>query len=222
VSDRPERVREVSRPDLLVVGSRAQSGSGVSQRTATVTLAWIPLGAGQRIVRASGATFELLSALVQRRQRCALYHSALIVDLPDGQVVIEMAPIVDGDGARRGVAIEGAVGSRLLRRFRLFRYEVRCWSGGVIPDAGAAAATIHQTVDVATAQLLVDLVPSLPAATWGRDELGAGEMWNSNSVTAWLLVRSGIDVTGFDLPAGGRAPGWDAGAFVARRDLLSI
>jgi hypothetical protein len=128
-----------------------------------------------------------------------------------------MAPIVDLDGARRGVTIEGPVGSRLLRHFRMFRYEVRCWLGGVIPDAGAAVATIRRSVDAATAQLLVDLVASLPPATWGRDELGAGEMWNSNSITAWLLVRSGIGVAGFDLPAGGRAPGWAAGAVVARR-----
>ena len=50
---------------------------------AAVTLAWIPLGSGQRIVRASGAIFEALSAFVHRRHPCALYHSALIVDLPD-------------------------------------------------------------------------------------------------------------------------------------------
>ena len=78
-------------------------------------------------------------------------------------------------------------------------------------------ATTRRIVDVATAQRLVDLAPTLPAAVWGRDELDTGEMWNSNSVTAWLLVRSGIGVTGFDLPAGGRAPGWHAGAIAAAR-----
>jgi hypothetical protein len=29
---------------------------------------------------------------------------------------------------------------------------------------------------------------------WGRDELGAGEMWNSNSLISWLIARSGLDV----------------------------
>jgi hypothetical protein len=37
------------------------------------------------------------------------------------------------------------------------------------------------------------LVPRVPTVTWGRDELAADEMWNSNSVVRWLLARSGID-----------------------------
>jgi hypothetical protein len=36
-------------------------------------------------------------------------------------------------------------------------------------------------------------VPDAPRPVWGRDELGAGEMWDSNSVIAWLLLRSGVD-----------------------------
>jgi hypothetical protein len=32
------------------------------------------------------------------------------------------------------------------------------------------------------------------ALTWGRDELGLCEMWNSNSIIAWLLLRSGHDL----------------------------
>ena len=43
--------------------------------------------------------------------------------------------------------------------------------------------------DLAARQLL-DLAPDVPTPVWGRDELGAGEMWNSNSVTAWLLPRA--------------------------------
>jgi hypothetical protein len=109
----------------------------------------------------------------------------------------------------------------LLGRFQLFRYEVRRWRGGVIPDAAAAATTVRRMIDVATARRLLDLAPSLPTAVWGRDELGAGEMWNSNSITAWLLVRSGIGLDGFEPPVGGRAPGWRAGAVVAARDTMS-
>ena len=52
---------------------------------------------------------------------------------------------------------------------------------------------------------------------WGRDELHAGEMWNSNSVVAWLIVRSGVDVQICHPPAGSRAPGWDAGILVAQQ-----
>jgi hypothetical protein len=52
---------------------------------------------------------------------------------------------------------------------------------------------------------------------WGRDELSAGEMWNSNSVTAWLVARAGLDADTILPPTGGRAPGWNAGLLVARR-----
>jgi hypothetical protein len=50
------------------------------------------------------------------------------------------------------------------------------------------------------------------------DESGAGEMWNSNSITSWLLARSGCDVGALAPPAGGRAPGWSAGLVVEARD----
>ena len=52
---------------------------------------------------------------------------------------------------------------------------------------------------------------------WGRDELGAGEMWNSNSVIAWVIARSGIEAQSIQPPRGGRAPGWRAGVVVASR-----
>jgi hypothetical protein len=45
--------------------------------------------------------------------------------------------------------------------------------------------------DVARAQRVLELVPAFPTVTWGRDELHTGDMWNSNSLTAWLLARSG-------------------------------
>jgi hypothetical protein len=44
-------------------------------------------------------------------------------------------------------------------------------------------------------------------------------MWNSNSVTAWLITRSGIDTTALRPPEQGRAPGWRAGLVVAGREL---
>jgi hypothetical protein len=42
-------------------------------------------------------------------------------------------------------------------------------------------------------------------------------MWNSNSLISFLLVSAGLDPAGIRLPAGGRAPGWDAGISVADR-----
>jgi hypothetical protein len=43
-------------------------------------------------------------------------------------------------------------------------------------------------------------------------------MWNSNSVTAWLIARSGIHTDSIQPPTAGRAPGWQAGLVVARRE----
>jgi hypothetical protein len=42
-------------------------------------------------------------------------------------------------------------------------------------------------------------------------------MWNSNSVIAWVIARSAMDTESIQPPSGGRAPGWQAGLVVARR-----
>ena len=73
------------------------------------------------------------------------------------------------------------------------------------------------TADPGMSRRLLDLVPFVPTPVWGRDELGAGEMWNSNSFISWLIASSGLDAESIRVPAGGRAPGWRAGLVVARR-----
>ncbi len=42
-------------------------------------------------------------------------------------------------------------------------------------------------------------------------------MWNSNSMTAWLIAAAGLPTAALHPPPGGRAPGWNAGLAVARR-----
>lgn len=183
-----------------------------------VDLYWLPLGAGGHSVRLNGRVFEALAAFRQRRPRYDLYHSALVARLPEESFVIEMAPIRDDEGAARGVVAEGPVGSRLAARFRLFRYEIRRWPDGVIPDIGEAVESPRRlTVDAGVTRRLLDLVAQVPTPVWGRDELGAGEMWNSNSLTSWLIARCGLRPETIRLPTGGRAPGWDAGLVVAER-----
>ena len=184
---------------------------------ATLELLWIPLGAGAVVVRLNGRVFERLSALAARRPACDLYHSALLVHLPEGRYVIEVAPRPDWDRERRGVVADGAVGHRWLGRFRLFRYEVRRWLDGVLPDEGFAVSTVRIELGLDRARRVIDLLASVPAPVWGRDELDAGEMWNSNSVVSWVLCRAGIDLAPFVVPVGGRAPGWDAGIEIAAR-----
>jgi hypothetical protein len=183
-----------------------------------VDLYWIPLGAGGQVVRLNGKVYEAIKAFMERRARCALYHSALEVDVPAGRFVIESAPIRDQRGRERGVVAEGPVGTRWAGRFRLFRYEIRRWSGGSIPDASEAVSSpVRVASDLARAQRVLDLVPSVPTPVWGRDGLRTGDMWNSNSLISWLLVRAGVDTDRLQPPSGGRAPGWDAGLVVARR-----
>jgi hypothetical protein len=102
--------------------------------------------------------------------------------------------------------------------FGIFRYEVRRWRDGVIPDVGEAVDSPRRlTDDPGCARRLLDLVPSLPTPVWGRDELATGEMWNSNSVISWLIASSGLSPESIQPPDGGRAPGWNAGLVVAHR-----
>jgi hypothetical protein len=115
------------------------------------------------------------------------------------------------------------VGARWAGRFRIFRYEIRLWRDGSIPDvAEAVQSPVRLSVEQACARRMLEQVRLVPTPVWGRDELGAGEMWNSNAVIAWVLARSGIDAASIRPPAGGRAPGWRAGIVVAsREDRLS-
>jgi hypothetical protein len=184
----------------------------------SVDLYWLPLGAGGHCVRLNGLVYEALAARLQRRARCDLYHSALEVKVGTTRYVIEMAPVWNERTADRGVVAEGAVGSRRAGRLRLFRYEIRRWREGRIPDIAEAVESPRRlTDDAACAQRILDLVPQVPTPVWGRDELRAGDMWNSNSVTSWLIARSGLAAHEIQPPAGARAPGWDAGLTVALR-----
>lgn len=196
----------------------AGDGTMTTEPEDGVDLYWLPLGAGGHSVRLNGRVFEAVVARRERRPRCDLYHSGLEVRAPEGRFVIEQAPVRDHNGAERGVVAEGAVGSRRAGRFRIFRYEVRRWRDGVIPDIGEAVdSPRHLTDDPLLAQRILDLVPDVPTLVWGRDECRTGEMWNSNSLISWLIARSGLDVESLRPPPGGRAPGWRAGIIVARR-----
>jgi hypothetical protein len=190
---------------------------------ASIELYWLPLGAGGWFVRLNGRIWEAIHAYWERRRPLDLYHTALVVRVPEGRFVVENCwPIPDGDGASRGVLVEGPVGSRRLGRWRGLRYEVRRWPDGVIADANEAVASPQRlSQDPVVAHRLLALVGCLPNPVWGRDELQTGEMWNSNSVIAWLLTQSGLPTEAIRPPADGRVPGWQAGLVVARRQQPS-
>src|SRR5919108_1524078 len=192
-----------SRPDRgHDLGSRPACARSLADRTMKQTatrvgidLYWLPLGAGGNFVRFNGSVYEAITATLAHRPRCDLYHSALEVFVPEGRYVIEMTPVLDGHGSDRGVVGEGAVGARWAGHFRIFRYELRRWRDGVIPDIDEAVESPRViSTDDGDARRLLSLVPKVPMLVWGRDEARAGEMWNSNSMISWLLACTGLNV----------------------------
>jgi hypothetical protein len=207
----------------MTIPARTPVSAGEGLEGAAVDLYWLPLGAGGHFVRLSGRVFEAAAARAARRPACDLYHSALEVRVAAARFVIEQAPVRDAHGQQRGVVAEGPVGIRWAARFQIFRYEIRRWRDGQIPDVNEAIESPRRLTDEPVrAQRVLDLVPQVPTPVWGRDELKTGDMWNSNSVTAWLIARSGIDHESIHPPTAGRAPGWQAGLAVARRQEAEI
>jgi hypothetical protein len=157
-----------------------------------VDLYWIPLGAGGHCVRFNGRVFEAVCAWREHRARRELFHAALVVHLDGHDHAIEMAPEWNAPDPARGVARTGPV------------------------EAVDSPRCVSADRQVAI-RLLASL-PDFPTATWGRDELRTGDMWNSNSLVSWALQRGGVDAHHLVPPGGGSAPGWTAGLVVADRD----
>jgi hypothetical protein len=185
---------------------------------AWVDLYWLPLGAGGHCVRWNGRLYERLVAVREHRRPADLFHSALKIAWEGTTYAVEMGPVWNVSAADRGVVCEGAVGARRLGSMRAFRYEVRCWPGGDIPDVIQAVGAPHRVShNRRQAAAVLQVLRQVPPLTWGRDELGTGDMWNSNSVVSWVLARTGHDVREIVPPHHGRAPGWFAGQVLADR-----
>ncbi|GGD16975.1 hypothetical protein [Nocardioides daphniae] len=190
----------------------------MSGSPAWVDLYWLPLGAGGRFVRRNGRAYEWWVSRREHRPALDLYHCALVVHADATTYAVEMGPVWNVPAGERGVVCEGPVGARWLGRFRAFRYEVRCWPDGTIPDlAEAVESPVRTTDDPSQVAAVLRVLREVPPLIWGRDELGAGEMWNSNSMVAWVLARSGHVMETLTPPANGRLPGWSAGLALAAR-----
>ncbi len=122
-------------------------GAAAGSEKAAVDLYWLPLGAGGHFVRLNGRVFEAAAARAERRPACDLYHSALEVRLAAARFVIEQTPVRDARGEQRGVVAEGPVGTRWAGRFRIFRYEIRRWRDGHIPDVDEAVGSPLRLTD---------------------------------------------------------------------------
>jgi hypothetical protein len=196
---------------------------GATDAVVGIDLYWLPVGAGAsaHVVRPSSRLFEAVAARWQGRTPRDLFHAALRVRVGDNTWVIEMAPAWGPGPREHGTVRSGPVGLRALGRSRLFRYEVRCWRNGLLPDLAAAVdSPVTVPTDADRVRRLLLLTTRFPTATWGRDEMGTGEMWNSNSLVSWLLAASDHDTASLRPPPGGRAPGWDAGLVAAARQEI--
>lgn len=202
----------------FAVADASSTDEDVRSRTGSVVLWWIPVGAGGHVVRRTSGWWERVQAWMARRAPQPLYHAALEVRVEGERFDLEMAPAW-GAATRvpdRGVVSTGPVGLRLLGRSRFFRYEVRCWRDGSIPDlAWAWRPPVVVSDDVEVARTIVARVRSVPVLTWGRTVGTTGDMWNSNSLVSWLLTTAGVDARDLRAPQRGRAPGWAAGMAVA-------
>jgi hypothetical protein len=75
--------------------------------------------------------------------------------------VVEQAPVHDWSGKERGVVGEGPDGARWAGRFRIFRYEIRLWRGGHIPDVAEAVDSPRRLAhDERCARAVLDAVPN--------------------------------------------------------------
>ena len=179
---------------------------------------WLPVGAGGHFVVHTSRWWEALSARRQGRDAQPLCHAALEVFTVSSRVVVEMAPAWGSGAGTQAVRATGPVGLHFLGRSRLFRYEVRSWVGGEIPDRAAAVTDpLRIPLGACQAEELVARVSEAPLWTWGRDVLGIGDMWNSNSLVAWLLETSGVDTASIGAPPPYRSPGWLCGRAAAGR-----
>jgi hypothetical protein len=179
-----------------------------------VELFFFPVGAHGVVAGVMARAYEAVVAMRDRRPRRELFHAALEVRTDETTSWIEMAlPVHRCD---RGIVAEGPVGARFLGRWPWFRYEVHRWTGDAIPEVSSARQRSRcVSTSAADAERVLALLAQVPLCTWGRDESGVGEMWNSNSLVSWLLMRAGLPADGLGPPPYGRAPGWDAGLAVA-------
>ncbi|AWH97588.1 hypothetical protein A6048_17530 [Dietzia psychralcaliphila] len=186
-------------------------------RETGAALWWLPVGAGGHVAIHTSRWWEAYGARREHRPSRPLFHAALEVFTDHGRHVIEMAPAWGPLSGSSGVVATGPVGLPWLGRSRLFRYEVRCLPEGEIPDrAWAPAPPTLIALSAAEADAVVGRVATIPRHTWGRDAVGVGEMWNSNSLVSWLLQTTGIDAAALCPPDHGLAPGWAAGIAAAR------
>lgn len=183
-----------------------------------VELWWMPVGAGtSRAQQAILRLWEAFEAARARRARTRLVHSALKLRSGEDTWTLELTPAFAT--APAPPLLTGPVGLRAAGRLRLFRYQLVCLPGETLPDERWALARLAVSCDDGMAAHILALAGDVPRHTWGRRVRGTREMWTSDSVVSWLLVRASVDLSLVAPPEGARAPGWAAGIEIARRGV---
>ena len=176
---------------------------------AAVELYWIPLGAGGHCVRFNGRIFEALDAA--RRAPSALRP------LPRGARRPARRPALHDRArrrrrtpTRRAAASSAPAPSAAATSAGCACFATRFAAGEADRSptwTTRSAGRCRLTTDPGVARRLLDLVAAVPRPVWGRDELDAGEMWNSNSVIAWLVATAGLPADELEPAAAGQGAG---------------
>ncbi|MGE5595432.1 MAG: hypothetical protein ACM3S1_05290 [Hyphomicrobiales bacterium] len=180
-------------------------------RDATVTLYWLPVGAGTHFQRSSLRVYAAFEALVARRRPVEFLHAGLKLAIDGRRYTLELTPVP----RRQPVAplVSGAVGSAWAGRLRLFRYQLICLESERLPDEEyVVGEPIELAEDGGFAERVLARARIVPAHTWGRRVAGTTEMWTSDSAVSWLVTKAGIAAGDIAVPKGYRAPGCRAGA----------
>ena len=167
-----------------------------------IDLYWLPLGAGGHSVRLNGLVFEAIAARLAapgpptsttRRSRSTCRR--------DGR---DRAGAGVGRERRPGRRRRGSVGTRAAGRFRLFRYEVRRWRDGVIPDLAEAVESPRRLSDDRDLRAAVARARAGVAdASLGSRRAAHGRDVELELAHLLAVVRSGLDVDSIRLPRAG-------------------
>ena len=145
-------------------------------------------------MRLNGRIFEAVGRGLEQRDRVRPLPLRMVVRVPEGEFVIEQAPV----GTERELAAsspKAPVGSRWARAdsdLPLRDPPLARWRDPGRRRGGRQPAAADRGFPLRAGR--ARSCANVPMPVWGRDELGTGEMWNSNSVVAWLIARSGLAV----------------------------
>ncbi len=161
---------------------------------AGIDLYWIPLGAGGHFVRLNGKVYEAVQALVQRRARRNLYHSALVVSVSEGSYVIECAWVSSTDSDKRGVVAAGPVWNNWAGRLRPLSV-TRCAVGWAAPSPMSRRrwrARNDSLATRATARRLIELSPQVPTPAMGPGSMREWERCGTPTRSSHGLLGAAV------------------------------